>query len=385
MSDLRLQNALSMPAEFRFDEVSSLAEPKAAPTPAPSLGPLAAFSGVFRGKGFNTIFRPDIGTPTQLPVPATDDNLLELNLTEETLSFSPSLGAVPNRGEVQPDINLNGVPYLQVINDVTIAGQSTGIHFEPGLWMAVPATSDPAEGATFMRMASIPHGTTVLAQGKAVTASGKPTFPVVPITPFGIGSPANSGSPFPSQTAAAAGTVRIPQDLTAFIKAGTITQAMLDNPVSLLSTHLTGLTVTANTAITVSTKPPLPLFGGGTDNMAFLAGNAQATAPNAQAVVMEATFWIETVEYTIQVPVHALGQPPLTIAAEGGSGGAPVPEFLVNPPVAITAPRTIKATATQIQYAQKVFLNFNGLTWPHVSVATLVPAAPVAVPASAFS
>jgi hypothetical protein len=85
------------------------------------------------------------------------------------------------------------------------------------------------------------------------------------------------------------------------------------------------------------------------------------------------------------VPVHALGQPPLTIAAQGGSGGAPVPDFLVNPPVAITAPRTIKATATQIQYAQKVFLNFNGLTWPHVSVATLVPAAPVAVPASAFS
>jgi hypothetical protein len=385
MNELRLQNALAMPAEFRFDEVSSLAEPKAVPTPTPSLGPLAAFSGTFRGKGFNTIFRPDIGTPTKLPVPATGDNLLELNLTEETLSFSPSLGAVPNRGEVQADISLNGVPYLQVISDVTIAGQNTGIHFEPGLWMAVPATGDPAEGTTFMRMASIPHGTTVLAQGKAVTASGKPTFPVVPITPFAIGSAPGSGSPFPSQTAAAAGTVRIPQDLTPFINARTITQAMLDNPVSLLSTHLTSLSVTSNTAITVSTRPTPPLFGGGNNNMAFLMGDARATSPNAQAATMEATFWIETVEYTIQVPVHALGQPPLTIAAEGGSGGAPVPEFLVNPPVAITAPRTIKATATQIQYAQKVFLNFNGLTWPHVSVATLVPAAPVAVPASAFS
>ncbi len=385
MDDLRLQNALAMPAEFRFDEVSSLAEPKAAATPAPSLGPLAAFAGTFRGKGFNTIFRPDLGSPTKLPVPATDDNLLELNLTEETLSFSPSLGAVPNRGEVQADINLNGVPYLQVINDVTIAGQSTGIHFEPGLWMAVPPTTDPAEGMTFMRMASIPHGTTVLAQGKAVTAAGAPTFPVVSITPFGIGSAPGSGTPFPNQTAATPGTVRIPQDLTPFIKAGTITQAMLDNPVSLLSRHLTGLNVTSNTAITVSTRPTPPLFGGGNNNMAFLMGDAKATAPNAQAVTMEATFWVETVEYTIRVPVHALGQPPLTIAAEGGTGGAPVPSFLVNPPVAITAPRTIKATATQIQYAQKVFLNFNGLTWPHVSVATLVPAAPVAVPASAFN
>lgn len=385
MVEARLQSALAMPAAFRFDEVSALADPKAAPTPAPSLGPLAAFAGTFRGKGFNTIFRPDLGSPTKLPVAATDDNLLELNLTEETLSFSPSLGAVPNRGEVQADINLNGVPYLQVINDVTIAGQSTGIHFEPGLWMAVPPTSDPAEGTTFMRMASIPHGTTILAQGKAVTAAGKPTFPVVPITPFGTGSDPGSGSPFPSQTAARAGTVRIPQDLTPFIKAGTITQAMLDNPVSLLSSHLAGLNVTANTAITVSTRPTPPLFGGGNNNMAFLMGDAQAAAPNAQAATMESTFWIETVEYTIQVPVHAAGQPPLTIAAEGGSGGAPVPSFLVDPPAPVTAPRAIKATATQIQYAQKVFLNFNGLTWPHVSVATLVPAAPVVVPASAFA
>jgi hypothetical protein len=385
MVEARLQSALSMPAEFRFDEVSSLAEPKAAATPAPSLGPLAAFTGTFRGKGFNTIFRPDLGSPTKLPVAATDDNLLELNLTEETLSFSPSLGAVPNRGEVQADINLNGVPYLQVINDVTIAGQSTGIHFEPGLWMAVPPTSDPAEGTTFMRMASIPHGTTILAQGKAVTAAGKPTFPVVPITPFFLGSDPGSGNRFPSQNAAQAGTVRIPQDLTPFIKAGTITQAMLDNPVSLLSTHLTGLNVTANTAITVSTRPTPPLFGGGNNNMAFLMGDAKTASPNAQAATMESTFWIETVEYTIQVPVHAPGQPPLTIAAQGGSGGAPVPSFLIDPPVAITAPRAIKATATQIQYAQKVFLNFNGLTWPHVSVATLVPAEPVAVPASAFA
>jgi hypothetical protein len=100
---------------------------------------------------------------------------------------------------------------------------------------------------------------------------------------------------------------------------------------------------------------------------------------------MESTFYIETVDYTIQVPVFAPGQPPLTIPAAGGSGSQPVPEFLINPPVAVKAPRTIKATATQIQYVQKVILNFNGLTWPHVSVATLVPAAPVAVPASAWT
>jgi hypothetical protein len=380
-----LKSALSMPAEFHFGEVASLAiAAEAVPAP-PSLGPLAAFTGTFRGSGFNTIFRPDnTKTPTPLPVPVTgSDNVLELNLTEETLSFSPSLGTVPNRGEVQGDIDLNGVPYLQVIKDVTIPSQTVGIHFEPGLWMAVPATSDPNETATLVRMASIPHGTSVLAQGKAVTTAGKPTFPVLDITPFFTGS--NTPQPFPSQTATNAGTARIPQDLTSFIQAGTLTQAMLNNPTSLLSKHITDLDITSTTAITVSAVPPAPLFGGGLSNIAFLLGDAQAAAPNADAVAMEATFWIETVEYTIQVPVFQLGHPALTLTPEVAAGGPPLPEFLVNPPVAITAPRTIKATATQIQYAQKVFLNFNGLTWPHVSVATLVPAAPVPVPASAFS
>ena len=30
-----------------------------------------------------------------------------------------------------------------------------------------------------------------------------------------------------------------------------------------------------------------------------------------------------------------------------------------------------QSAPTQLQYAQKVLLNFNGLSWPHVSVATL--------------
>ena len=33
----------------------------------------------------------------------------------------------------------------------------------------------------------------------------------------------------------------------------------------------------------------------------------------------------------------------------------------------------ITVTSTQIQYSQTVMLSFNGLTWPHVSVATLRP------------
>jgi len=61
-----------------------------------------------------------------------------------------------------------------------------------------------------------------------------------------------------------------------------------------------------------------------------------------------------------------------------------VPTFSVIPPKEITEPITIKVTSTQIQYSQTVLLNFNGLTWPHVSVATLVPADAVVVPPSAW-
>ena len=391
MSDVNLTPAFSLPSGFRFGEVSSLTEfrDNVSAVPNPSLGPLTAFTGTFHGSGFNTIFRPDLGTPTPLPIPATNDNLLELNLTRETLSFSPPLGSVPNRGEVQPDAFLNGVPYLQVIQDITIPTQPVGIHFEPGLWMSMPKTTDPnVPQPTVFRMGSIPHGTTIEAQGTFSTASGKPNIPAVDITPFTIGAPGNK-IPFPSQQVVNKDTARIPQDLTSFAVAGTITQAMLNDPNTFLRNHIASQTITSTTTIVIATKPAAPFtFGGGTDNIAFLLGNGQPppnSTPNASAVQMDATFWIETVEYTFEVPIFQPGQPPLIIPANTGSAGQPVPEFLVNPPVAITAPRQIKAAATQIQYSQHVLLNFNGLSWPHVSVATLVPAAPVPVPASAFA
>lgn len=387
MSDVNLTPAFSLSSGFRFGEVSNLTEfrDNVSPVPNPSLGPLTAFTGTFHGSGFNTIFRPDLGSPTPLPIPATNDNLLELNLTQETLSFSPALGSVPNRGEVQPDAFLNGVPYLQVIQDVTIPSQHVGIHFEPGLWMSMPKTTDPnVPQPTVFRMGSIPHGTTIEAQGTFSTINGKPTIPTVDITPFTIGSP-SSKIPFPSQQVVNKNTPRIPQDLTSFAAAGTITQAMLNDPNTFLRNHIASQTITSTTTIVISTNPAAPFtFGGGLDNIAFLLGNAQHTNPNASAVEMDATFWIETVEYTFEVPIFQPGQPPLTIPANTGSAGQPVPEFLVNPPVAITAPRQIKVAATQIQYSQHVLLNFNGLSWPHVSVATLVPASPVPVPASAF-
>jgi hypothetical protein len=388
MTDIHLEPAFSLPSGFKIREVSNLTAPRAVVSSAPSLGPLTAFAGTFKGRGFNTIFRPDsVATPTPLPIPVAPggDNVLELNLTEETLSFSPSLGSIPNRGSGnQGDAFLNGVPYLQTISDVTFPSQPVGIHFEPGIWLSVPVTTDPAEGATVARMASIPHGTTVEAQGTFSTTTGKPTIPVVDITPTVIGNPAKKIT-FPSQTATDDKTPRIPQNLAPFIAAGTITQAMLTDPNTLLRNHIASQNITSTTVISISSDPASPLFGGGTDNIAFLLGDPAAANPNANAVRMDATFWIETVEYTLEVPVFEPGHPPLTIPAPTGAEGQPIPHFLVNPPMPIKEPRYITVQAPQIQYSQQVFLNFKGLSWPHVSVATLVPSNPIPVLPSAWT
>jgi hypothetical protein len=389
--------SIALPDGFRFDEVAPSPRTAATAGVTPTLGPLAAFEGTWVGSGFNTIFRPDGPvTPTVLPTPvAGSDNILELNLTSESLSFSPSLGAVPNRAMLpgQEDVFLNGVPYLQTVSDVT-TGQSVGIHVEPGIWLCVPETGAPAEEQTLVRMASIPHGTTILAQGTANSFSGAPRIAPVDISPFpaiAAGGTPGARIRFASQDVLAQGTARIPQDLAAFNTAGTITQAILDDPNTVLRNHLAGQTIVSTTSIAVLTAPASPLFGGGTANIAFLLGDPAALGnpvppgQNAQDLQMSATFWIETVEHSIEVPVFMPGQPALTLKPEGPHPAGLAPTFVVRPPVPITVPRQIRVTSKQIQYSQEVLLNFNGLSWPHVSVATLVPGSPQPIPSSAWS
>ena len=62
------------------------------------------------------------------------------------------------------------------------------------------------------------------------------------------------------------------------------------------------------------------------------------------------------------------------------STGVAAPDVLIHPPFPVPHPIPIKVHFTQIQYSQVVLLNFNGLSWPHVSVATLGPSSPITVP-----
>ena len=406
-----LSNVFSVPNNFEINEVvdPTLKRPTRA-APSQNLGPLVVFVGTWTGRGFNTIFRPDnMQTPTPFVPPIASDNVLELNLTEETLSFSNNLGSIPNRGSgKQGDIFLNAVPYLQTINDVTTA-PATGIHFEPGMWLRVPATTHPSEPETIARMASIPHGATIVAQGTLLSmVHGKPTIDPIDITPFRGGNP-QAKVRLPSQTATNRTTPRIPQDLANFIAAGTITQAILDDPNTVIRNQIRNQHISETLVIGISTNPASPLFGGplpaaspttqppplvpsfggGPSNIAFLLGvpNPPPTAlgPNAQTLQMDAVFWIETVIYRVAVPVMPAGSPPLIL--QPVQTPPPVllqPSFLASIPFEPGkgfAGGIVAIATTQIQYSQKVILNFDGLSWPHVSVASLVPAEPIPIPA----
>ena len=94
---------------------------------------------------------------------------------------------------------------------------------------------------------------------------------------------------------------------------------------------------------------------------------------------MSATFWIETVTEQITVPAYTADQPVIVPGAT--SAGNPVVSFSVTSQTPTAEDTTVDVSYTQIQYTQTVLLNFNHLTWPHVSVATLVPneAVPVAI------
>ena len=107
-----------------------------------------------------------------------------------------------------------------------------------------------------------------------------------------------------------------------------VTQAMVENPNSVIQAALVGQTITHRTFIQISTTGQ-PVKGGGTANTAFLADASNPPGGNAKAVHVHASFWIETVSES--------GHP----------------------------------DALQLQYTQLVQLDFNGLRWPHVTVATL--------------
>ncbi|HSO98827.1 MAG TPA: heme-binding protein [Solirubrobacteraceae bacterium] len=307
--------------DFVFRGLPDITQPEAEALGAPAdpLGLLAQLAGHWEGEGFNTIWRPH-------PLAGSgQDRFLELNVTKEKLSFTKINGPIPNRGLLMPDINMFGLTYMQQIAE---KDNGAGLHIEPGIWANVPHTTDPSEPPTVVRMASIPHGTTILAQGTAKTFPGGPHIADNNIIPFPVGSPPPPNSDFPSAEAVFS-ELNLAASTPFRFKSSGVTQAMVINPNSVLKQAISGQTIKQTVLLVISTKHT-PVKGGGTANTAFLEAATFPPGGNAKNVETDAIFWIEEVE---------------------ASGGQPA--FL------------------QLQYTQLVQLDFNGLRWPHVTVATL--------------
>jgi phage tail protein X len=323
---------MELKPEFAFTPIPAIERPlrfSSVHTADNPLGLLEGLKGTWMGNGFNVIWRPFHGGPQN------QDRFLELNLTDETLKFEEIPGPIPNRGFLQSDINMFGLWYLQTIADANIKnadGKPAGLHLEPGIWATVPQTEHPPEVPTVVRMASIPHGTTVIAQGVVSLSSQGPNITDTNITPFVIGDPENLIKTFPEPDLSKPSEFRTPGEGLVGID-----QAIVDNPNLVLKRALEGVTI-KNTVVLDVSSDARPVFGGGLANTAFLQGSPNEQ-PNAQAALVRATFWIETTAGPV---------------ADG-------PDF------------------HQLQYTQQVLLNFNGLSWPHITVATLLRMAPYTV------
>ena len=117
---------MDLAADFAFVPISNTpGEPAPAKKVEPvasnrDLGPLAHLPGVWKGKGFNAIWRPSH---------KTQDRFLELNVTDETIEFERIPGNIPNRGFTQGDLFMTGVRYLQQIADANVVvGEEISVH-----------------------------------------------------------------------------------------------------------------------------------------------------------------------------------------------------------------------------------------------------------------
>ena len=236
------------------------------------------------------------------------------NPTIEELSFVPVISSVLNRtaSQGEDDIILKGLVYEQLILDKS--NPLNVLHFEIGQWLLVPDPTDELK-LSIVRQANILHGVSFLAMGDApglAPALGKPDLEQLDTTP--TGPPVDQDPKYLKQIDEAPLPLGIPEgskkNPSLFLVHHIATQKIIDHVKFRLSAHLP--------------KIDLQDQHHGIINIPFLDRNAQVTEVNA-------TFYVEHIE-DMSAPTQS---------------------------------------SMQLQYAQRVILNFLGVDWPHVSVGTL--------------
>jgi hypothetical protein len=365
-----------------------------------NLGLLKELAGRWHGGGFNLVARPDSENQTA--------TFLELNLTSETLSFTPISSAVPNRGfGTQPDIALYGLTYLQHISDATTGG---ALHIEPGIWINQPPTVDPVDdpppaGQLVARMANIPHGNSLVAQGVAVPFSGPPvispgaqpisggnpnfsSFPSFNSTPILLNPPTgpvgNASNPifaagnseaqskpgggfseYTLSNPASTTNTRTPLGNLPPVLPPSITQQLVNDPIILLQQTIEqqiaegyqfeGVALNISTASSIEfntqpvlspANPPVPQVPVNVPQFGGGISNLGFLVPNAETTLVYATFWLEKLTHPDGRPVIMQLQ-----YAQMTMLNFPVPTAIIEPKPPSTTP-----------------VNF---AWPHITVSTL--------------
>ena len=292
-------------------------------------GPLSELPGDWTGKGFNIL-----SLPNNYPKNPKAKFQLMMNATIEDTQFTRIGAPIPDRGNTQDDIFYLGMTYLQKVSD---AQTLEGIHIEPGLLLSLPA--NPVQTIpSVVRLATIPHGDAVLAQGPFILSLPVP-IPDVDSTPFTLdanGNRVNDPSdnyklPFTTATPPPG----IPHD--AIKNPNLILQQYNDDLIKAGKTIIpfSVFQVNVNPVGGIADVPPLPAVSGGVGGIT----NIPFVNTNANANSMSATFWVNIV---------------------------------MNPDASMYL---------VLQYSQTVILDFpvpdgnniiTPIKWPHISVANLL-------------
>lgn len=248
----------------------------------PDLGALSLLPGVWSntpnlpGRGWNMIALPFAGTPLNYR--------LLLNQYNEKLKFSLVSNAVPNRGivkdgatVVEADQFLVALEYQQSITQVAAddfpksgdAGPpDAAIHLEPGLWLQM--ANEVVDGVDIARLATIPHGDSVLALGNSEIVDGMPEIREINSLPEGVKQSLDNPYLLPYK--------HYHENLFKGLFDPTI-------PTELLRKANEGVKIARTTVLSVDTA----ISTGGVVNIPFIV-------KQANAVSMRSTFWLQELE-----------------------------------------------------------------------------------------
>ncbi|MEE3852623.1 heme-binding protein [Gordonia sp. LSe1-13] len=250
----------------------------------PDLGQLAELPGTWAnepnlvGRGWNLIALP-FATP---PGEGFNYRVL-MNQYNEVLKFSLVDKNVPNRGisrngtTVEADQEVGALDYEQAIKQIAAAdfpvsglagNPNAGIHHEPGLFLFMQDQTNG--GPTIGRLATVPHGDSVLALGNAETTPGPPRIDPVNALPIGVDDDLDSPylAPYKHFVDSHFQGIFDPLDSSGLL-------ADANNGVNIIETTTIELDTTTAT--------------GGISNIPFIVAQANATE-------MKSTFWIQKVD-----------------------------------------------------------------------------------------